>query len=278
VVAVPADSAGEPNEFAARRRLLTAALAAVLILAAAGSYLIWRSINRERAIARLQSDFVAAVSHEFRTPLTALRQFNEMLGDEEDLPLETRRTYNEAQTRATDRLYRLVESLLDFGPLESGHWPYHFEPLDAAALARDVAEDFRNEVRGRGYTVQVSVDSGDYQVNADSEALARALWNLLENSVKYSGERCVVYLDVGRLNGAVTLAVRDRGIGIPASERKRIFQKFVRGTEAVQHGIKGTGLGLTMVRHIAEAHGGSVRVKSAPGEGSTFTIILPAKE
>jgi signal transduction histidine kinase len=277
VVAAGAGAGEESGELAARRRILLAGFAALLVLISAGSYLIWRSVNRELAVARLQSDFVAAVSHEFRTPLTALRQFNDLLGEEDDLPPEKRRTYYQAQTRATERLHRFVESLLDFGRMEAGRRPYRFERLDAAALARDVVEEFRGEVTGRGFAVQCSVDSGEYLVDADSEALSRALWNLLDNAAKYSGESRALELTVGRAGSAVAIAVRDHGTGIPASEQKRIFQKFVRGEAAKSQGIKGTGIGLTMVRHIVEAHGGSVSVKSAPGEGSTFTIVLPAK-
>ena len=275
VVTAGAGPEEESGELAARRRILLAGFGALLVLISAGSYLIWRSVNRELAVARLQSDFVAAVSHEFRTPLTALRQFNDLLGEEDDVPPEKRRTYYQAQTRATERLHRLVESLLDFGRMEAGGRPYRFQRLDAAALARDVVEEFRGEVTGRGFAVQCSVDSGEYLVDADSEALSRALWNLLDNGAKYSGESRTLELAVGRADSAVAIAVRDHGTGIPASEQKRIFQKFVRGEAAKSQGIKGTGIGLTMVRHIVQAHGGEVRVESEVGQGSAFTITLP---
>jgi signal transduction histidine kinase len=250
-------------------------LAAILLLISAGSYFIWRSVNRELAVARLQSDFVSAVSHEFRTPLTTLRQFNELLVDEDDLAPEKRSSYYQAQSRATERLHRLVESLLDFGRMEAGRRPYRFERLDAGALAKDIAEEFAGEVKGGGFTVECSLDSVEYPVHADSEALSRALWNLLDNAVKYSGESRRAEVTVDRKDSAVSIAVRDHGIGIPAAEQERIFQKFVRGAAAMTQGVKGTGIGLAMVRHIADAHGGTVQVASAPGEGSTFTIVLP---
>jgi len=267
----------DPAELQARRRLLLAGLAALLVLIAAGGGFVWRSVNRELAVARLQSDFVSAVSHEFRTPLTSLRQFNELLQEEEGLPPEKRRTYYGAQARATERLRRLVESLLDFGRMEAGRRPYRFEPLDAGRLALDVAGEFRGEVSGLGFSVDRSVDSGNYPVEADSEALSRALWNLLDNAAKYSGDSRKIELRVERDGSAISIAVRDYGLGVPVPEQRRIFQKFVRGSAAKSLGVKGTGIGLAMVRHIVEAHGGSVRVTSAPGEGSTFTIELPAK-
>lgn len=267
----------ESSDVAARRRTLLIALGALFVLIAAGSYLAVRSVNRELAVVRLQSDFVAAVSHEFRTPLTTLRQFNELL-ELDDLPSEKRHSFQQAQTRATERLQRLVEALLDFGRMEAGHRPYRLQRLDAAALACDVAAEFRREVDGRGFAVECQTVSGGCPVDGDAEALSRAVWNLLDNAAKYSREARSIELAVERANGAVTLAVRDHGMGIPPSEQKRIFQKFMRGAEAKSQGIKGTGIGLAMVEHIVKAHGGNVKVESAPGEGSTFTIVLPAKE
>jgi len=267
----------ESGEFRDRRRNLTAGLAALLILIGAGSYFAWRAVRRELAVARLQSDFVSAVSHEFRTPLTALRQFNELLRDGDGPTAEERRRFYQAQLRATDRLQRLVESLLDFGRMEAGRHPYQFKPLDAAALAQNVTEEFRCEVDARGFAIECSVDSGPHRVRADAEALSRALWNLLDNAVKYSGTSRSAEVQVSRVNGAVSIGVRDYGIGIVASEHEAIFQKFVRGAASAAGGIRGTGLGLAMVRHIVEAHGGAVNVRSVEGEGSTFTIVLPAK-
>jgi signal transduction histidine kinase len=277
VVVAGAGGQREPAEFQARRRNLFAGMAAVLVLVAAGSYFLWRSVNRDLAVARLQSDFVSAVSHEFRTPLTALRQFNDLLAEEDGPTPEKRRRYYEAQTRATERLHRLVESLLDFARMEAGRRPYRFERLDAGALARDVTEEFRREADGLGFAVTCSLDSVAYPVAADREALSRALWNLLDNAVKYSGASREIQVEVRRADGGVSIGVRDHGIGIPAAEQKRLFQKFVRGAAARSAGIKGTGLGLAMVRHIVNAHGGTVDVRSVAGEGSAFTIVLPAK-
>jgi signal transduction histidine kinase len=112
-------------------------------------------------------------------------------------------------------------------------------------------------------------------VNGDREALAQALWNLLDNAVKYSGDSPVVHVEVEAGN-QVAIRVRDQGFGIPRSEKDRILRKFVRGSSAKAYGVKGTGIGLAMVKHIVDAHGGKVLVASEPGKGSTFTILLPA--
>jgi signal transduction histidine kinase len=230
------------------------------------------------ALARLQSDFVAAVSHEFRTPLTALRQFNALLEEAGELAPQTQRNYHAAQTRATERLHRLVESLLDFGRMEAGKRQYALERLDAALLVRDVVEEFQQEHERDGFVLRCTIGEGDHVVDADPEALARALWNLLDNAVKYSGNCQDVEVTVRCLHNRVAIAVRDRGIGIPAEEQERIFEKFSRGAAATARHIKGTGIGLAMVQHIAQAHGGTVGVESVENAGSTFTMWLPALE
>jgi signal transduction histidine kinase len=264
--------------FETRRRTLLAALVAVLVLAAAGSYVIVRTRSREMTLARLQSDFVTAVSHEFRTPLTALLQFNDLLDDSADLSLATRRDYYQAQRRATERLHRLVESLLDFGRMEAGKRQYARERLDAGLLVRDVCDDFRSELKGRSMALRVVIDSQEHAVDADAEALARAVWNLLDNAAKYSDDGREIDVMVDRAGDAVSIAVRDRGIGIPSGEQGRIFQKFTRGAAAVSRRIRGTGIGLAMVQHIVTAHGGTLKVESVEHHGSTFTMVLPAVE
>jgi two-component system phosphate regulon sensor histidine kinase PhoR len=262
--------------FETRRRMLLAGLAAVLVLVTAGSYFVVRARNREIVLAKLQSDFIAAVSHEFRTPLTALRQFNELLEEGDDLTPEKRRTYHQAQTRATERLHRLVESLLDFGRMEAGRRPYSLGRVDAGALVADVVHEFQRDIEGRGFDLRCVVEPGEHPVDADAQALALAIWNLLDNAVKYSADSREIDVAVGQRSGEVSISVRDRGIGIPAGDEQRIFQKFVRLAAATSGGIKGSGIGLAMVQHIVSAHGGSVRVTSVEHQGSTFTIELRA--
>jgi signal transduction histidine kinase len=244
----------ELGQFSQRRRLMMMGLGMLALLVIAASYFIGRAVSRELAAARLQSDFVSAVSHEFRTPLTSMRQFTEMLVEDENLPRDKRRTYYQAQERSTRRLSRLVESLLDFGRMEAGARPYRLEPLDAGQLVK-------------------SVD--DIIIKGDREALTQALWNLLDNAVKYSGDNPAIHVEV-ETSDKVTIHVRDQGVGIPYSDRKRILQKFVRGSSAKKCGIKGTGIGLAMVKHIVDAHDGKVLIDSELGKGSTFTIQLPA--
>lgn len=264
----------DQNQFAQRRRLMMMVLGMLALVVIGASYFIGRAVSRELAAARLQSDFVSAVSHEFRTPLTSMRQFTEMLVDNEDLPDEKRRAFYAAQERATRRLSRLVESLLDFGRMEAGARPYRLEYLDVGQLVRATADEFNQETNSSKLVIQYADPDNGPMVKADREALAQALWNLLDNAVKYSGNNPVVHIEVETGN-QVAIRIRDQGIGIPPSEKDRILRKFIRGSSAKACGVKGTGIGLAMVKHIVDAHGGRILVESEPEKGSTFTILLP---
>lgn len=264
------------SEFESRRRLLAAGLAALGLLLSGGAYLLWRVVQRELAIAKLQAEFVSAVSHEFRTPVTSLRHIIELL-QEDDESRDQRRSFYDVLARSTDRLHRLVESLLDFARMEDGRKPYVMRPLDPGQFVRDIATDFQHDAVACGRTIEVVVSpSAPQHVQADGDALGHAVWNLLDNAVKYSPNGGSVMLSVEPRDHAVAIAVQDAGLGVPVSERSEIFTKFVRGDKAHQLGIKGTGVGLAIVSHIVRAHGGSVELESEEGKGSTFRLVLPA--
>jgi signal transduction histidine kinase len=264
-----------------RGRLMAWGLASIILLLAGGSYFLWRVVERELAVARLQTDFVAAVSHEFRTPLTSLRHITELLEEDDGSPgaeHDRRKTFYAALGRNTERLHRLVESLLDFSRMETGRKPWHLRSMDAGELTAEVASEFRKEVETQGVQVDLDVDtSRALRLRADSDALAHALWNLLDNAVKYSPLRTAVRVSVRRNECGIVIAVKDEGLGIPEREQRQIFRKFVRGDKASELGIKGTGLGLAMVSHIVAAHGGAVELESEEGKGSTFRLVLPAE-
>ena len=270
-----ADSARLASAAEGRRNLVLAGLSILAVLLVVSSYFVARAMARELAVARLQSEFVASVSHEFRSPLTSLRQLSSMLVQGR-LPSdsERQRSYAFLETE-TGRLQRLVEGLLDFGLMEAGESRYRLLPVDARDLVRDTVHAFQSTVAGSGYTIALSLPGSACGIRADRDAVQRALWNLLDNAVKYSPDSRTVRVDVAPQGRRLGVTVSDQGMGIPASEQQAIFQKFVRGANSRAAGIKGTGIGLAMVQHIVVAHGGEVRLESAPGAGSRFTILLP---
>jgi signal transduction histidine kinase len=258
-----------------REGTIVAGVVLVFLAIAVAGWVMVRSVTRELAFARLQADFVSAVSHEFRTPLTSLRQFTSLLGEADEPPTDKRRAFNQAQARATDRLERLVDALLDFGRMEAGRHPYRFAPASMGALVRDAADEFRRDALPPEFVLDCTANDDGTAIDVDERALKRAIRNLLENAVKYSGDGRRIGIGLDRADGSVTIDVRDEGLGIPRDEQRRIFDKFVRGSSSRTHSIPGTGLGLAMVRDIVAAHGGQVDVVSEPNRGSTFSIRLP---
>lgn len=271
---VSIEPAAERAEFTTRRRWILSGLVLFGLLATAASYLIYRAVTREMAVARQQSDFVSAVSHEFRTPLTSMRQFTEMLLDQPELPVERRRQAYEAQHRATERLSRLVESLLHFGRMQAGAARVRLAPSALDEFVRRAVGDFIAEAPG---APPIQVEAEPIVAEFDPDALGTAVRNLLENAIKYSPDGREIEVRLRRQDGRALLTVRDRGIGIPESERSGVFGRFSRGEQAQRLGIRGTGLGLAMVKEIVREHHGEVQVESVEGEGSTFTIALPVR-
>ncbi len=274
VLSVAADAAGDSP----RETMLIGGLLLAFALMLATAYGLYRAITRELALVRLQSDFVSAVSHEFRTPLTSMRHLIDMLVSR-SVPNEERKAYYyQLLARETERLHRMVESLLSFGRMEAGAYAWRLEAEDVCQLARDTVEEFRREPLARDRELVCETDEGVSPIRVDREALSRALWNLLENAGKYSAPGAPIRVFARRSGGALVLGVEDRGAGIAPGEQAKIFQKFVRGAEARRAGTPGVGVGLALVKRIAEAHGGSVTLTSEPGRGSTFTLVLPCPE
>ena len=259
-------------------RLLLIGIAMMIVLVLAVAYFIHRTMVRELTVAQLQADFVAAVSHEFRTPLTTMRQLSELLVRGRFTSDDRRQEFYATLLRESNRLHSLVEGVLDFKRFEAGGAAYRFEPIDAGRFVRDVVSDFEARAAERGVHVELAVPDDELSVVADRDALTRAIWNLLDNAAKYSPECHTIWVDVRRDADRVSITVQDRGIGIPANQHEAVFERFVRGAESKALGIKGTGIGLAMVKTIVQAHGGEIRLTSEPGRGSRFTMLLRAAE
>lgn len=241
-----------------------------------GAYVINRAMLRELRVARMQSEFVAAVSHEFRTPLTTLRQLAEMLVKGRVSSDARRQLFYDQMLRESERMQRMVEGLLNFGSMEAGELQYRFATIDSESFVRDIVADFEKSIEGRGYRVEMTSSGGAPLIRADGELLARVFWNLLDNAVKYSPDHNDIRVELTAVDGGVNVSVHDHGAGIAASEQQTIFDKFVRGEAAKTANVQGTGVGLAMARQIVTAHGGRISVVSQPGQGSVFTVSLPA--
>jgi len=261
---------------ASRRRLMSAGFGLMLLVIAAAGYFVFRAVSRELGVARLQSDFVAAVSHEFRTPLTAMRHLTEML-EEGNTPQDRLVPYYLALGKETRRLHTLVENLLDFGRMEAGRRAYRMEDANAADLVRHVVDEFRERSSIGGHRVQLQASSGPLHIHADRGALAVALGNLIDNAIKYSRDESTVSVAVELQNGLAGISVQDQGVGIPKEEQREVFRKFARGSSAKKLNVKGTGIGLTMAEKIVKAHGGRLELASELDCGSRFTIFLPVQ-
>lgn len=254
----------------------TALIGFIDLMLLAGLGLVWVSVRRELRLSRLKSDFVANVSHELKTPLALIRLYAETL-ELARVPSEERKgEYYRVIGKESRRLTQLINNILDFSRIEAGRKEYRLVPSDLGAIVRDVVDAYRFAIEKLGFTLELQLADELPTLELDPEAISQALINLLNNSIKYSPEHKAIVVGLKLAAGRVLLSVSDRGIGIPRSEHRRIFEKFYRVETSLVHTTKGSGLGLALVQHIAEAHGGQVEVRSTPGEGSTFTLSLPA--
>lgn len=229
--------------------------------------------RRAKELARMQSDFIAHMSHQLKTPLSLLSAVLETIRLERVKSPQKLARYYEILWEQTDRLSSLVDRILEYSRVKRRGTSYEFERLDLTDLVRETVEAFRRSLEPGGFDFEV-VASGAPFVWADPAALEQALVNLLDNAVKYSGESRAIRVDVSAGHSAATIAVIDRGIGIPADERPHIFDRFYRGSGATIN-RRGFGLGLAICAELVAAHGGRVLVESEPGRGSTFTVKLP---
>ncbi len=258
-----------------------AVTAGVLLLLAATLAALVRYTRRAQTLAALQMEFVAGVSHELRTPLTVIHTaaYN-LRGKLAANPVQVER-YGALIQSESGRLKDLVEQVLRFAGANAGHVLQEREPLAVEAVLDEAVAFSKPLLENAGCVVEKRVDAALPAVLGDRLALRQAIENLLSNAAKYgSGERRWIGIAASAAGGAdqpaIEVRISDRGPGIPPNEQKHIFDPFFRGSRAVQDQVHGTGLGLSLVKKIVEAHGGTVRVKSEPGEGAKFIVRLPA--
>jgi signal transduction histidine kinase len=249
-------------------------LGGLSFLLAGGIFLTYRNVSKEMALARLKSDFISNVSHELRTPLALIRLYAETLELGRLSNQDKRQEYYSIIRKESERLTALINNILDFSRIEAGRKEYDFRETDLSELVRNTLESYRYQIDQHGFTFEEKISEVP-PLKVDREAMARSLVNLVNNALKYSHDRKYIGVNLYREDGSVKLEVIDHGIGIPASEQGKIFEKFYRVGNPLVNNTKGSGLGLSLVQHIARAHGGEVAVDSTPGAGSKFTITLP---
>jgi signal transduction histidine kinase len=257
------------------RRYNYIVLAALSLFMVGGIFLTYRNVSREMNLARQKSDFVANVSHELRTPLALIRLYAETLELGRLSAKEKYQEYFRIIREESERLTALINNILDFSRIDAGRKEYEFQETNLGELVHSTLDSYRFQIQQNGFGFEENISPDIPPVNVDREAIARSLLNLVNNALKYSKDEKYIGVSLYRVNGSVNLEVRDRGIGIPVNEQEKLFEKFYRCGDPLVHNVKGSGLGLSLVRHIVRAHGGDVLVESVPDKGSKFTIALP---
>lgn len=247
----------------------------LMLILSFGVVLIVRTVVHEMEILKIKSDFVSSVSHEFKTPLTSIKTLTErlMAGKVKDQARMNR--YFSVISQDTDKLTRLVGNILDFAKIEEGKKEYDFEETDMSKWLDQTIENFRNENLQREIKINPRIPADIPYLKIDKNALAMAVNNLLDNAIRASMKKKEIEVIANKEKNNLIIKVKDYGIGIPHDELDKIFEKFYQGSNAIRLSTKGTGLGLTLVRHTIEAHGGQVFVESKINQGSTFTLLLP---
>jgi len=247
-------------------------IAGILIF---GLILTIRSVSHELELARMKSDFVSTVSHEFKSPLTSIRQLAEMLQSGRVPSEERRQKYYDILLEQSERLALLTDNILSLAKIEEGRAEFAFETTDISVLLTEVVTSIQERVRHEGFDIGLDVEGPIPLLAVDRTALAQAVTNLVDNAIKYSGDSKRISVSASFEEQAVAIAIRDFGIGIKKEDIPRLFERFYRGGDELTRTVKGSGLGLTLVREIVAAHRGKVHVESEPGKGSVFSIRLP---
>ncbi|WP_422006071.1 sensor histidine kinase [Roseivirga pacifica] len=254
------------------------ALGLLMVVMIIGIALVFFNIQREMELAQKKADFVSNVSHEIRTPLALISMFAETLQLGRVKTEEKKQEYYDIITKEVARLTNMVNRILSFSKIEADKREYHKEPLNLNDLVQDVINTYSYHLNNNGFTHSLELADGLPEILADREAVVEMLVNLIDNGIKYSDGQKHITIQTGLKGSSVCLSVIDKGIGIPANELEKLFEKFYRVPKGDVHNTKGSGLGLTIVKHIMDAHQGSVHVESKVGEGSTFQLIFSPEQ
>jgi signal transduction histidine kinase len=261
-----------------RQSFYLLAMALVIALTFFGAYLLWRDVRRDLKLAEMRSQFVSSVSHELKTPLTAIRMFAETLRLRPSGDPGVREEYLDTIVKESERLSRLLNNVLDFSKIEQGKKVYGPAPASLAEIIQETTRALEYPLKQQGFALNMACEESLPDVRVDRDGLEQALMNLLTNAMKYSGDSREIGLKLLKQGTWAVIQVIDHGVGLDESEQERIFDKFYRVPCPENDLLPGTGLGLSLVSHFAKAHRGRVEVESSPGRGSTFSLYLPLEQ
>jgi signal transduction histidine kinase len=248
---------------------------AILIILGCGLFFTLQTVNNELHLSKMKSYFMSTVSHEFKSPLTSIRQIAEMLVHGRVPTPERQMKYYTTILQQSERLSHLIDNILDFSKMEEGHKLFHFEKSDIIPVVRDIVESFQQHTADQGFHFNLAIPEPLPDVVFDREAMEQVMHNLLDNACKYSGDSREIEVHLLSKGNKIIISVRDNGVGIKKEDHDKIFSRFYRAGEELTQTVKGSGIGLTIVKQIVEAHHGEISVESSPGKGSTFTVRLP---
>jgi signal transduction histidine kinase len=247
----------------------------VLVFLLCGIALTMRATDREARLAQAKSNFVSNVSHELKTPLSLISLFSEILELGRVNSEEKKAEYYRIIRHESGRLNKMIDNILDFSKIEAGRKTYDFADGDIAEVIEDVLSGYRYQISNAGFEIQTNIQSDLSPVFIDRDAMAQAVSNLIDNAIKYSGGVKRLSITAETRGYDLSIEISDQGIGIPRAEQAKIFEKFYRVGNGLVHDVKGSGLGLSLVKHIIEAHHGTISVESDVGKGTCFRILLP---
>lgn len=251
------------------------ALGLLMVVMIIGIGLVFRNIQQEMALAQKKADFVSNVSHEIRTPLALINMFAETLLFDRVKEESKKKEYYEIITKEVARLTNMINRILSFSKIEAEKRTYQKTSVDLNTVVADVYNTYSYHLKNNGFAHELNLSPDRLIINADPEALIEVLVNLIDNGMKYSQDEKQVMIETGIKNQMAFVAIRDKGMGIAKNQLDKLFEKFYRVPTGDVHDTKGSGLGLTIVKHIMDSHEGTVEVNSEIGKGSTFKLFFP---
>lgn len=252
--------------------ILFAGIIGVMLI---GIFLIVGTVMHETEVSRLKSEFVSNVSHELKTPLALIRMFGETLDSGIVTDEDKRKKFYSIIRKESERLTHLINNVLDFSRMDAGGKEYNFRETDLTEVVRNSLEAYKFQISDNGFNIESDIANESIKLKIDSDAISQVLLNLLNNAVKYSDKEKYIGVKVCKNSESAMISVTDHGVGILKDEQKKIFNKFYRVSTIQTKETSGSGLGLTLAKHIVEAHGGTIEVDSEIGKGSRFTVKLP---